>query len=78
MAGGSSFDLTQTDQIPALETTSSMLELPQRRVGRAGMENIADCNLVSLLRKHEAWDRSYPCESHTCSAVAQMKRYSCV
>lgn len=39
-------DLAQADKISALEVAVSVLELPQRRVRRAGVEYIAHCESV--------------------------------
>ncbi len=36
------FDLAKTHEIALFETAISMLEFPQRRLGRAGMKHVAD------------------------------------
>ena len=41
MAGCASLDFPEPDQVPSFETPVAMLELPERRVGRACVENVA-------------------------------------
>lgn len=41
VSGGSSLDFAQTIQVSALEAATAMLELPQRRVRRARVEDVA-------------------------------------
>ena len=43
MARGAALDLAQADKIAALEIAVAVLELPQGRVGRAGVEDVAHC-----------------------------------
>lgn len=41
MARRSPLDLTQADQVTALEIAATMFELPKGRIGRTGVENVA-------------------------------------
>jgi hypothetical protein len=43
MAGSTPLDLAQANQIAALEVAIAVLEFPQRRVWRAGVEDVAHC-----------------------------------
>jgi hypothetical protein len=51
MSRGTSLDLPQPDEVPALEITVAVLELPQRRVRRASMKYVAHCE-QSVQRKY--------------------------
>lgn len=43
MPRGSSFDLPQANEVSSLKIAVSVLELPQGRVGGAGVEDVAHC-----------------------------------
>lgn len=45
MPRGSPLDLPQADEISSLKIAVAVLELPQRRVGGAGVENVAHCTI---------------------------------
>lgn len=44
VSGGTALDLAQTNQVSALEISVSMLELPERRVWRSCVEDVAHCD----------------------------------
>lgn len=51
MARSSTLDLSQTDKIASFEIACAMLELPQRRIGRSSVKDIAHWKAtVSLYR----------------------------
>lgn len=45
MARGSALDLSQADEISPFEIAIPMFELPECRIGRTGVENIAHCEI---------------------------------
>lgn len=57
MPRGSSFDLAQAYEISALKVPVSMLELPQGRIWRSSVENVAHCSsLAEFLQNVRAND----------------------
>lgn len=77
MSRRTSLDLAQANKIATLKVALTVPELPQRRVGRAGVEHIAHCKLSEsvLGRVEKSW--THPCGSRTCSAGAQTMKCLC-